>query len=77
MNPKSSGVISVEKPGLLLSMNARYNRHKGQVKFDQMNAVETLAESLDQTEKTKGAKPKHLPLSLSMRLPRPEKAEVS
>jgi hypothetical protein len=46
LNPKASGYITEDDPGLLLSMHVRYNRAKGTLQFDQRNAIESLAKKL-------------------------------
>jgi len=43
VNPKSSGFISKENPGLLLSMQVEYDRDEGILNFHQKRAIEALA----------------------------------
>ena len=43
VNPKSTGIISFESPGLVLSMHVRYDRERGILQFDQRSAIESLA----------------------------------
>ena len=43
INPKSSGLITFESPGLVLSMHIKYDRQKGILQFNQMAAIEALA----------------------------------
>ena len=42
VNPKSTGVISFDSPGLVLSMQIRYDRNKG-LQFDQRSRIQSLA----------------------------------
>ena len=47
VNPSSSGTITVENPGLLLSMNVIYDQKRGILRFDQRRAIEALAAKLN------------------------------
>jgi len=71
VNSKSSGDISVEEPGLLLSMNVSYDRARGILRFDQKKAIEALAEKLGATKR-----PRTLPISPDTELPKLKQAEV-
>jgi hypothetical protein len=73
VNPKSTGVISFETPGLVLSMNVRYDAKKGVLQFDQKNAITALAEKIGVAE----LPPRSLPISDTVDLPKLDKAEVS
>ena len=44
VNPKSSGYITSEDPGLLLSMQVKYDIEKGILQFNQERAIRALAE---------------------------------
>jgi len=72
VNASSSGEISFEEPGLLLSMNVRYSRAQGILQFDQRNAIERLAEKVQ----VKDAPPRSLPISPDEVLPKLKAAEV-
>ena len=71
VNNKSSGIISVDEPGLLLSMNVSYDKAKGVLRFDQKKAIEALAKKLGVTER-----PRTLPISPDTNLPKLKQAEV-
>jgi hypothetical protein len=71
VNNKSSGIISVDEPGLLLSMNVTYDKAKGVLRFDQKKAIEALAKKLGVTER-----PRTLPISPDTDLPKLKQAEV-
>ena len=43
VNPNCSGVITFDSPGLVLSMNIRYDRERGILQFDQLNSIEAIA----------------------------------
>jgi len=43
VNPKSSGFISPDDPGLILSMHVYYDMETGTLKFNQLQSVEALA----------------------------------
>jgi hypothetical protein len=72
VNPNSSGRISFEEPGLLLSMNVRYDQKQGILQFDQKQAIELLAEKLGVTKLS----PRSLPMAPDFDLPKLKKAEV-
>ena len=74
VNPASSGAITVDNPGLLLSMQVRYDKKGGVLQFDQKRAIEALAEKLNVN---KAADAMSLPISSSVQLPKLSKAEVS
>jgi hypothetical protein len=40
VNPKSTGIISFESPGLVLSMRVRYDRDRGILQFDQRGSIQ-------------------------------------
>ena len=72
VNPKSTGSISFEEPGLLLSMNVRYNKEDGILQLDQRQAIELLATKLGVTSNP----PRSLPISSELDLPKLKTAEV-
>jgi hypothetical protein len=43
VNPKSTGVISFDSPGLVLLMPIRYDRDMGLLPFDQRSSITSLA----------------------------------
>jgi hypothetical protein len=47
VNPNSSGDVSLESPGLLLSMQLLYDRERGLLSFNQQAAIESLAKKWD------------------------------
>jgi hypothetical protein len=74
VNPASSGLITDESPGLLLSMHVRYNINTGILQFDQKRAIESLAKKFKIDER----KVQLLPMSPDDNLPKllkPEKTE--
>jgi hypothetical protein len=73
VNQKSSGLITEEDPGLVLSMNVRYNIEKGVLQFDQRQSIELLAKKFDVIDKT----PRSLPISPDTKLTKLVTAEVS
>lgn len=72
VNPNSSGNISFSEPGLILSMNVRYDIDKGVLQFDQSHAIEHLAKRLGLTESA----PRTLPIPHDFNLPKLKVAEV-
>ena len=72
VNPNSSGNISFSEPGLILSMNVRYDIDKGVLQFDQSHAIEHLAKRLGLTESA----PRTLPIPHDFNLPKLKEAEV-
>ena len=74
VNPSSSGQITVDNPGLLLSMNVTYDQPKGILRFDQRRAIEALTTKL-QLDLTKCHRT--LPISSSTDLPKLDLAEIS
>ena len=73
INKKSSGTISEENPGLLLSMEVKYNQNKGILSFNQERAIEKLAQKLN----IQDAAPRDLPIKDPDKLPKLTKPEVS
>jgi transposase InsO family protein len=73
VNEKSSGAISVNDPGLLLSMQVKYDKSKGVLQFNQERAIETLAKRMEVTTDY----PRRLPIRSPCELPKLETAEVS
>jgi hypothetical protein len=72
VNPKSSGSISFDEPGLLLSMNVRYDIKTGILQLDQKQAIELLAAKLQVI----GKPPRSLPIPSDLDLPKLKTAEV-
>ena len=72
VNPNSTGTISFEEPGLILSMNVRYDFGRGILQFDQKQSIEALATKLGLV----GAAPRSLPIAPDCDLPKLKKAEV-
>ena len=72
VNPKSTGNISFDTPGLVLSMNVRYDRDRGLLEFDQRTAFEALAARVGVTTDP----PRTLPIASLVDLPKLPKAEV-
>ena len=73
VNPKSSGLITFDSPGLVLSMQVRYDREKGILQFNQHDAIEALAKKIDVTKKP----PRSLPIHDKTDLPKLDAAEIS
>lgn len=59
VNPKSSGLITVNEPGFVLSMQVYYDINAGILEFNQIDAIETLAQKFKIVEQT----PKRIPMS--------------
>ena len=72
VNPNSSGNISFGEPGLILSMNVRYDIERGILQFDQSHAIEHLAKKLRLTD----CAPRSLPVSPDLNLPKLKVPEV-
>jgi hypothetical protein len=66
VNPKSTGIISFETPGLVLSMHVRYDRERGILQFDQRSAIESLAKRYNVMD----LKPMSRPITSSVELPK-------
>lgn len=45
VNPKSTGVITFDSPGLVLSMQIRYDRDRGILQFNQRSSIKSLRRS--------------------------------
>ena len=73
VNPKSSGIISINTPGLVLSMHVRYDIDKGILQLDQHDAIAALAKRIGVTDSA----PRSLPITDTTILPKLDKAEVS
>jgi hypothetical protein len=74
VNEKSSGLITVDDPGLVLSMNVRYNKDEGKLQLDQQQSIDLLAKKFKMTDQSKI---KSLPLPSEFNLPKLKTAEVS
>ena len=74
VNEKSTGVISLDNPGLLLSMNLYYDRARGVLRLDQSTAIELLHRKLGLDER-RGRRT--LPISPDVDLPKLDAPEVS
>ena len=72
VNAKSTGVITYDSPGLILSMNVHYDRERGILEFDQKSAIEALAARVG----VKSLKPRSMPITSSVDLPKLPRAEV-
>jgi hypothetical protein len=72
VNPKSTGVITFDTPGLVLSMHVRYDRERGILEFDQRSAIESLAKRYSVMDLT----PKSRPITSAIDLPKLAAAEV-
>jgi hypothetical protein len=72
VNPKSSGLNTINSPGLVLSMHVRYDREQGILQFNQVAAIESLARSKGVID----LKPRSLPISQLVELPKLLQAEV-
>jgi len=72
VNPKSTGIISFETPGLVLSMHVRYDRERGILQFDQRAAIESLAKRYNVMD----LKPMSRPITSTVELPKLSAAEV-
>lgn len=73
VNAKSSGEISVDDPGLLLSMQVKYDKQGGILQFNQERAIETLAHRIEVTEDY----PRRLPIRSPCELPKLDSPEIS
>ena len=73
INPKSSGIITFNEPGLILSMHVRYDREKGILQIDQRDAITALAEKIKITEQP----PRSLPITDKVELPKLTEPEIS
>jgi hypothetical protein len=71
VNPKSSGYISKENPGLLLSMQVEYDLKQGILSFNQERAISALAEKFQLTDSHKALLPLHATNELE-KLDKPE-----
>ena len=74
VNPKSTGIIDKDHPGLILSMDVHYDREAGILRLDQKHAIEALARKheLDDPKKVR-----RLPIKDNQDCPKLEEAEVS
>jgi len=73
VNEKSTGLISFDDPGRILSMHVRYDRQKGSLEFDQHEAIEALG-LVNGVEKEKI---RNLPIDPSIELPKLDTSEVN
>ena len=73
VNPKSTGVIGVEKPGHVLSMEVKYDRQKGVLSINQREAIEALARK----HGLNGRSVRKLPIASDRQLPKLSVAEVA
>ena len=72
VNPKSSGVITWESPGLVLSMHVRYDHDRGILQFDQRASIQALAAKYGVMD----LPPKSMPITPAVILPKLAAAEV-
>jgi hypothetical protein len=73
VNPNSTGEITMEKPGLVLSMEVKYDRAAGVLTLRQKGAIEALAEKVGVI----GMPPRSLPITAAIQLPKLKVAEIS
>ena len=73
VNEKSTGIISFEEPGRILSMQVKYDIVKGILEFNQMEAIEALAKKFGVEKR----KPRSLPIDPNIDLPKLKTAEVN
>ena len=73
VNPNSTGEITMEKPGLVLSMEVKYDRAAGILTLRQKGAIEALATKIGVIDKP----PRSLPITAAMQLPKLKVAEIS
>ena len=72
VNPKSTGIISFESPGLVLSMRVRYDRDRGILQFDQRGSIQALAAKYNVAD----LRPRSMPITSAVELPKLDSAEV-
>jgi hypothetical protein len=72
VNPKSTGVITFDSPGLILSMRVRYDRDLGHLEFDQRAAIQALAAKYGVAD----LKPRSMPITPAVKLPKLAKPEI-
>jgi len=72
VNAKSTGVISFESPGLVLSMRVRYDQKRGILQIDQQPAIESLARRYGVFD----MHPKSMPIAAAVELPKLAVAEI-
>jgi len=72
LNPNSTGTITFENPGLLLSMNLRYDRARGILQFDQQNSIDALAKKYNVMDLPR----RSMPITPSVNLPKQTTATV-
>jgi hypothetical protein len=73
VNPNSTGEITMEKPGLVLSMEVKYDRAAGILTLRQKGAIEALAAKIGVI----GMPPRSLPITAAIQLPKLKVAEIS
>ena len=73
VNEKSTGIISFEEPGRILSMQVKYDIEKGILEFNQTEAIEALAKKFNVEKR----KPRNLPIDPNVDLPKLKSAEVN
>ena len=72
VNPNSSGIITFDSPGLVLSMNIRYDRERGILQFDQKNSIEALGIKYNVMDLPR----KSMPITPTVVLPKQTQATV-
>jgi hypothetical protein len=72
VNKNSTGEITVDKPGLLLSMQVRYDRTHGILEFNQQAAIESIAEKTGMDK----APPRSMPITDKVILPKFKEAQI-
>ena len=72
VNKNSTGEITVDKPGLLLSMQVRYDRARGILEFNQQAAIESIAEKTGVDK----VPPRSMPITDKILLPKLKEAKI-
>jgi hypothetical protein len=72
VNPKSTGVVTFDSPGLILSMRVRYDRERGLLEVDQRAAIQALAAKYGVAD----LKPRSMPITPAVRLLKLAKPEM-
>jgi len=72
IDPKSTGVITVYSPGLVLSKHVRYDRERGILQLEQRSAIQTLGHKYS----VMNLKHRTMPITPAVELPKLAAAEV-
>ncbi len=73
VNPNSTGEITMEKPGLVLSMEVKYDRAAGVLTLRQNGATEALAAKIGVIDEPTRSQP----ITTAIQLPKLKVAEIS